>query len=192
MGSAGTENGLGSLADELAEAWNNDSKEEGEGDDEGEGEAEGEGEGEGDGNIDGHVSSIQAEDEVMCTRLLQEPRLLRPQDWDEKNMIGLARPLALEEKPTSAQSPPKHGIWPKSQQEKTVKTGYKSPDNSAHSDNEETGLPASLETRMAVIHALAKQGAALTRMEANSIFVRIKDSLKDLRVQSAIESRSNR
>ena len=161
------ENGLGSLADELAEAWYID--------DDGEGEED--------------WSGIQAEDEELCTTELEETSSLLSHDQDEKDIIGLAISLGLKEKPGSTQSPTKHGNWRKTQWKET---GCNSSENSEHFDNEKTGMPASLETWMAVIHALAKQGAVLTGITTNGVFVRVTDSLKDLTTQAGIESHSTR
>ncbi|MCJ1438552.1 hypothetical protein MMC27_007942 [Xylographa pallens] len=167
-GLADAGNGLGSLADELAVAWDKD--------EEGEGEED--------------MFSVHAEDEGLCTKGLEEPSLLLSQDQDdEKNIIGLARSSALEKTPNSTLSPPKHGIRPKTQRKETE---YDSSDNSEHFDNEETGIPVSLETRIAVIHGLANQGAVQTRTEANGVFVRVTDSLKDLTAQAGVESHSTR
>ncbi|MCJ1287107.1 hypothetical protein MMC26_006455 [Xylographa opegraphella] len=176
-GSAEAENGLGNLADELAEAW-----------DEGD-----EGEEEEDVSSikaeEEDVSSIKAEDEGLCVRGAEESLLLLSLDPDEKDIIGVAISSKSKEKWLNTREPPEYGMQPKPQRKETA---YNSPDNSEHVEIEELEIPASLETRMAVIHALAKQGAVLTGMEANSVFVRITDSLKDLTAQADVESHSTR
>ncbi|MCJ1392844.1 hypothetical protein MMC18_005716 [Xylographa bjoerkii] len=166
-GSADTVNGLGSLADELAEAWDEDRDGEGEED----------------------LSGIHAEEEDTCASGLEEtpPRLSEGQD--EKDIIGLALSPVLQEKPNGTLSPPKHSTRPKTRRKET---DYDGSEHGEHFDNEETGIPASLEARMAVIDALAKQGAALTSTEANDVFVRVADSLRDLTAQTGVESHATR
>ena len=172
-------NCLGSLADELAGAWDKDEDKDEDEDEDGNGEVEGEED----------MSSVQAEDEGLCTERLEEPPLLLSQDQDEKNIFGLAKLASLKEEPNSTLSPSKHGIRHTTQRKET---DYDSSDNSSYFDNGETGIPVSLETRMAVIHNLVKQASVLTETEANSVFVRLTDSLKDLTAQAGVESHSTR
>ncbi|MCJ1397064.1 hypothetical protein MMC11_000256 [Xylographa trunciseda] len=161
-------NGLGSLADELAEAWEEEGEEEGEDD----------------------ISDIHAEEVCLPTSGLDEAPSLLFQDQYEKDIIGLAILPDLLEKPVETINLQKHITRAKTRRKQTdYKHGL---DYAEHSDNEETGIPASLEMRMAVIDALAKQGSALTGTEVSGVFVRVADALMDLTAQTGVESHATR
>ncbi|MCJ1477509.1 hypothetical protein MMC13_006181 [Lambiella insularis] len=158
-------NGLGSLADELAEAWDED------------------GEGEED------TSSMQAEDEKACdgtAEALASP----PYDYQfDMEIIGLAiSPPLLQTRSGSQKhlrqiSHSKHGHG---------EADYSGLDYADESEFGDSGIPPALETRMTVIEALARQGAASSTAEVNGVFGRVADSLRDLTSQASIENHTTR
>jgi len=165
--SADAGNGRGSLADELAEAWDEEVEEEREED----------------------ISGIHTEEAVSYTNGLDEAPSPLFRDQDEKDTIQLALSPVPMGKSIGILGPSEHISRPKTRRKET---DYNSSDYGEHSDTEDTGIPASLETRMAAIDVLAKQGAALTGTEANGVFIRVLDSLMDLTVQTGVESHATR
>ena len=134
------------------------------------------------------MSGIRAEEGLSNGELEEAPHPLH-KDPNQKDIIGLALSPVLQEKPNGSSSPPKQSTPRKTGRKET---DYDGSNSGEHSESEETGIPASLETRMAVIDILAKQGVALAATEANGVFVRVADSLKNLNSQAGVESHTSR
>jgi hypothetical protein len=161
-GSGGAGNGLGSLADELAEAWDED----------------GEGEGE-----EG-VSGLPAAEEDASKG--HGPEGASP-PFDSHHDTGALSPSPiLLEKPNgsaNAQKKPRRRL---------KDTDYEGSDYGDTSDLEESGMTPQLEARMAAVESLARQGAGLTGSEADQVFSRVATYLRDLTSQASVENHTTR
>jgi len=160
LGDAG--NGLGSLADELAEAWDED----------------GEGEGEGD------VSGLPAAEEDASKA---QARKGTSSQFGSHHDLG-----ALSPSPVLLEKPNGSGIPQKKPRKRLKDTDYDGSDYGDNSDLEESGMTPQLEARMAVVESLALQGAGLTGTEADQVFSRVATYLRDLSSQASVENHATR
>ncbi|MCJ1409219.1 hypothetical protein MMC19_003297 [Ptychographa xylographoides] len=158
-GSGDARNGLGSLADELAEGWDED------------------------GEVEDGSSMMLSEDRGYDG---QVPTPASPQF--DHSTIGLAL-SPLHEQPNGSLSPPKKSFRSR---RLGKPSDYDGSDYGEGSDFEGTRISPSLDTRMAVIESLARQGAASTEVEANGVFFRVADSLRELGSQASVESHATR
>lgn len=164
-GLGGAGNGLGSLADELAEAWDEDGEGEGEGDDE--------------------VSGLPAAEEDASTS--QVPEGASPQFGSHRQVGVLSPSPVLLEKPNGSGSPQKK------QRKRLKDPKYDGSDDGNDTDLEESGITSQLEARMAVVESLARQGAAgLAGSEADHVFARVATYLQDLSSQASVENHTTR
>lgn len=164
-------NGLGNLADELAEAWDED----------GEGVPEDSGSGL---RIDGRRISYN-EDTTKSEELL----LLN--QWRSPDVASDPQtPPSISMAPKTLLSPMKRSSRQKNSRNKSQ---YEEPDHFSESGSEDiTSLPSSLETRMAAIESLARWGTETNCNDADSIVSQVAESLKDLGSQSSLESYATR
>ncbi|MCJ1374718.1 hypothetical protein MMC20_005950 [Loxospora ochrophaea] len=164
---SGLGNALGSLADELAEAW----------DEEGD---------------DGERTHMEPKDE---TGEPNPTDLNRPQvDYDDDLGIGIAIPY---QPPTTtanttanlpiSQSPP---LPPQKHRRKPSR--YDGSDYGSDSDFEESGMTPSLESRLSAIDQLTRIGTSSATSDASTVIQRVTDSLRDLGSQSTVESSATR
>lgn len=164
-----TENGgdgLGSLADELAEAWDED----GEGEEDVSGlQTEGY-----EGSFGGAVGSPGEQD----TRINNDKGVdVVSSPVPEPVTNGPSSPVKLSARSKHARSTSR----------------YDGSEYGEEMDHDETSrLPPSLEARMATIESLARQGTAENGGEADGVIGRVIDGLKDLGSQSGVENCATR
>ena len=159
---AGAGNGLGSLADELAEAWEEDGEEE-----------EG-------------VLEQPAEVDTQCNGHTQE--IFSPQTGYHHDMgiVGLAissEKRVLRKKPNGS---PAGRPRPWNRRKHTDNEDL----DSSHIG--ETGLTPSMETMLTVIESLVRHGVAEKGGEFDGVFSRVSSALKDLSSQANVESHITR
>lgn len=157
-------NGLGSLADELAEAWDED------------------------GEVDEGTSGLKVdqEEEGACN----DHNKPQPQPASEYHCdigIGLAISPGLEHEAHGSQSPTRHTSKPKHGRKIT---GHNRPDYSDSLDHDDSsGILSSLQACIAGIERLAQQS---TNSEADEICKTVSESLRDLGSQTDVESSTTR
>lgn len=160
-------NGLGSLADELAEAW--DSEEE----------------------IEEVVQAPQADvEDRRCNGGLEEQ--IREPSSDKPQYTNFSRPSYSlpQHARTGSLSPPK---LPPRQKHRRQNSHYDGSDYGDNSDFEDaTGISPSLEARMATIESLARRGIESNGSDADAVIQRVADLLKDLGSQSGVENGASR
>lgn len=161
-------NGLGSLADELAEDW----------DEYGEGE-----------ESLGELQALNEEKEE------EEPEkvALPGQDYQhDMGFMGSAMAPALHNKDSIAALPlVLEKVIPSRHRSKP--SGYNGSEYDENFDLDEAGgITPSLEVRMATIESLARQGLEHSGSDADGVFKRVGDSLKDLSSQANVESHATR
>ena len=156
--------GLGSLADELAEAWDDDGEEEG-------------------GSPDGlsYFQDVENEQADTSTGLSEQFHFKEPSDL---SVEAVSSPVSLSI-PNLPTSPPKSLTCtkqrPRHSEHDGSDTGYdlEMP--------ESKWISVSLEARMAVIEELARQGVQSNSSEIDTVVVRVANSLKNLSPQSGVE-----
>lgn len=159
-------NGLGSLADELAEAW--DSEE----------------------DMEEVVPAPQATaDGAMCNSGSQQQ--VREQ-IDQPHYKNFSRPSYSIPQPatTGSLSPPKLPPRPKHKRQDSHYDGSDYGDDSDFEDA--TGISPSLNARIAVIENLARRGSESNGSDADGVILRVADLLKDLGSQSGVENGASR
>lgn len=156
--------GLGNLADELAEAWDED----------GEGEQEDSGSGL---RID--RGGILFNGDTTASQFLNQ--------CDSPDMAsGTKTPPFLSVAPKSSLSAMKHSSRQKHSQNKSQ---YDGPDYLDEFDLEDVAsIPSSLEARIATIESLARWGTESSCNDADMIVRQVAESLKDLGSQSSLEN----
>ena len=156
--------GLGSLADELANAWDDD------------GEGEGEGEGEGDETMEGDELWTGKQQNDGCD---DSPSVLFPHTGEVDFTLSSRRGL-------------ENGSirWSKHQR----KTSKRQRMNLDEDEDNATEISTALEARLAEISTLAQRGVVSIndQEEDNNIFDRILTHLQDLGSQSNIETSTTR
>lgn len=158
----GSGNGLGSLADELAEAWDED------------------------GEVDEGTSGLQVdhEEEGMCNgHENSQPRSSPECHYDRS--IGLAISPGLEHKARALQSPTRQTSKPKHRRKATDYSWSDSGDILSHDSSSSSGIPSSLEARLDDMERLAQQG---TDLEADEVCKTLSESLRDLSSQANVEN----
>ena len=158
-------NGIGNLADELAEAW-----------DEG-------GEGE-----DGEEVSQLHTDEPL------ENEIFIVKDYTDltcnDNVIKILRPPAIGSACNISLSPPNSSQWTNHRRQHSQYDGSDYGDDCDLETAE--GISRSLEARMAAIENLARKGTEANDSVADSVVQRVADSLKNLPSQSGVENGTSR
>ncbi|KAI4125666.1 MAG: hypothetical protein LQ347_005287, partial [Umbilicaria vellea] len=155
-------NGLGSLADELAEAW--DSEEE----------------------MEEVIQTPQADvEEGRCNGGFEEQVRDQP---DKPQNMNCSRPSYSipQPAPTGSFSPPKLPPRPKHGRQSSHYDGSDCSDNSEFEDA--TGISPSLEARMATIESLARRGTESNGSDPDAVIQRVADLLKNLGSQSGVEN----
>ena len=161
-GVTNTDNGLGSLADELAEAWDED------------GEVE---EGVSGNHMDGQDNTNNGHQENDHTQLdhRRDKEVVTSSSIQSEYRNGL---LSLA-KPVSRQK----------SRRKTTARSYEGSDYGSDFDLEDSGdIPPSLEIRMSAVESLARQGLESNGSEADYVCARVASSLRDLSSQAGVES----
>ena len=160
--SSGFDNGLGSLADELAEVYSDEE----------------DGEHEGRLLVDpfiGQAIAANGHQEVEKSRLGDGKAL----------QVGISfSPMASDASMLQQSTGSKH------RQKRS--RHHRSIDGDSSDQEEADGLPSLLEARLATIEALAKEGTATSDNEAGAVIKRVAESLKDLGSQSGVESGTTR
>ncbi|KAL9123234.1 MAG: hypothetical protein Q9187_000215 [Circinaria calcarea] len=159
-GAGGSGNGLGSLADELAEVWDED------------------------GEVDEGTSGLQLDHEEEEMRNGHEKS--RPRSSPESRhdrSIGLAISPGLEHKARALQSPTRQTSKPKHRRKATDYNWSDSGDILNHDDS--SGIPSSLEAHLDDMERLAQQG---TDLEADEGCKTLSESLRDLSSQANVEN----
>ena len=161
-GAAEAENGLGSLADELAEAWDEDDE------------------------ADEGTSGIQRiRDEPICNGHLdgqETPEHDRPYQLE----IGIALSPPLEQRPNGSSSPPKSVSRPRRPRKGSQCDGSNYGDDS---DPENIfGISSSLECRISSIESLVRQSTESNNDKTEDVIIRVAKVLKDLGSQAGLES----
>lgn len=163
-------NGFGNLADELAEAFDEDDE-------------------------NGH----QLGDEVSET-LHDRAEVIRQDQWKENERLTVGnanqKKQTIAISPTRqatsdlSLSPPKYSL--RSRHART-NSQYDGSDYGDDSDLEDTqGISSSLEARLAVVESLARRGTEANGSDADDIVQRVADSLKDLGSQAGVENGATR
>ncbi|SLM34436.1 hypothetical protein LPUS_03190 [Lasallia pustulata] len=162
-------NGLGSLADELAEAWDDEEEEE---------------------EMDEVVLAPQADSEgTVCNGGSQQQiheQLDHPRDID----FGIPANSILQPVATGSLSPQKLPPRSKHRRQDSHYDGSDYGDNSEFEDT--TGISPSLEARMATIGSLARRGTENSGSDAENAIQRVADLLKELGSQSKVETGASR
>ena len=160
--SASTGNGLGNLADELAEAW-----------DEG-------------GEEEGTALEQPAGVDTQCNGHTQE---ISPPQIDYYHDMGIVGLASATEKPIlrkKANGSPAGRPRPWNRRKHTDNEEL----DKLHL--EETGLTPSMETRLTVIESLVRHGVTERGAEVDGVFSRVASALKDLSSQANVESHTTR
>lgn len=154
---------MGSLADELAEAW--DSEDE----------------------IEEVVPVPQGDsEEALCNGGLQQQTEEQP---DYSHDTGSGTPSNSNPQPAAPGSLSPSKFVPRSKHRR--QDSYY--DGSDYGDDSHaTGISPSLEARMATIESLARRGTESNGSEADSVIQRVADLLKDLSSQSGVENSASR
>lgn len=152
------------MADELAEAWDED------------------------GEVDEGTSGLQVdqEEEEMCNGH-DKPQPQPASEYHYDIGIGLAMSPGLEHETHDSQSPTRYKSKPKHRQIITGNNGSDYGDSLDHDDS--SGIPLSLQACMANIECLAQQS---TNIEADEICKTASESLRDLSSQADVESGTTR
>ena len=164
-GAALAGNGLGSLADELADAWDEDE--------------------EGDGEEAEELSGVQGQvDGAQETKA----GLVAGTDARDSGIDVPSSPVLNGSKdgavtPSQGPARPKH-------RRKTSR--YDGSDYGDDSDMESAGMTATLEARLGTIESLARRGADPSGTDADNVIGRVTSSLKDLGPQSNVENGATR
>ncbi|MCJ1297954.1 hypothetical protein MMC08_000743 [Hypocenomyce scalaris] len=159
-------NGLGSLADELAEAWDEEE------------------------DMEEVVQESRAGgDDAMCNGGSQQQT--GPQsDYPHDIGFGMPSNSTLQLVATGSLSPPKLPARPKHRRKDSQYDGSDYGENSELEDA--AGISSSLEARMATIEGLARRGTETNGSDADGVIKRVADILKDLGSQSGIENGATR
>lgn len=160
------DNELGNLADELAEAWDED--------------------GEGIPEVGGLGSPIEGQDTSYNGDLTVSQESQPCSQPDSPAMSSGPSTLpSSSDAPSITLSPTKHLTRQKSTRNRSQ---YGEPDCSSDFESEDAAsISPSLEARMAAIESLARWGTESNCSDASSIVRRFADSLKDLGSQSGLE-----
>lgn len=158
-------NGLGNLADELAEAWD----EEGDAD-------------------DGSSEIHSAERGQIWNGNMGTSETL--QHGHKKEDTGFPTSPSSAEPSTIFISPQKPSTWLKHRRQNSQYDGSEYGDDSDFEDT--TNISASLEARMAAVESLVRRGTESNGSDADMIVQRVAESLKDLRSQSSLEQSATR
>lgn len=132
---------------------------------------------------------MQAEDGKACNGHVEGPASPSDDYPHDIGTIGLAISPPLLQKPNGALGTAKQSSRSRIRRREA---GHGDSDSGTESDFEESGISPALETRMTVIEALARQGVASSTAEANGVFSRVADSLRDLTSQANIENHTTR
>ena len=155
-------NGLGNLADELAEAWDEDAEAEDMSHSHFDGQRES-----GNALINGYTTGVQ----------------------QELGIVKCPSPT-IDNASNMSLSPPKILYRSKHQRQNSQYDGSDYGDDS-NLENPD-GIPSSLEARIAAIESLARRGKEANGSEADNVVQRVADSLKDLPSQSGVENGTSR
>ena len=159
--------GLGSLADELAEDWDED------------------------GYGDEGVLEIHAGKEQLSNGHFGETLPPRFEHENEVGMIGLAvtTPDRIAEH-NYITSPSEPRLPSRTKKKRATYDGF---DDGEYSDLENFGgISASLDARMHAVEELSRQGLEAIDSERSGTIYRVADTLKDLNSQAGIESHATR
>ena len=164
-GAGGLGGGLGSLADELAEAWDEEGETE-------QGTSEMQADAEGETHNDQPTSQDQ-------------PPPLKGHYHDMKTNLTSSKSSILQPQPNGSTSLPKPTTRSKTRRKPNEHSGS---DYGSDSDYEDTaGIPRSLDIRISAIESLARLDPAYSDINTN-ICKRVADTLRDLGSQAGVEN----
>ena len=169
-GTANPGNGLGSLADELAEAWDED------------------------GEVEEGASGFHMEEEEETQNGHQRTEHLQSHYiHDIENGLGVVAPSTTQIKhPNSSHDSPKPVTRSKGRR-KATRTSHDESDYGPDSDFEDLGgISPSLEIRMSAIESLACQGIGSNDSDADYVCDRVASALRDLSSQAGVEGGATR
>ncbi|KAI4278850.1 MAG: hypothetical protein L6R38_005155 [Xanthoria sp. 2 TBL-2021] len=164
----GESDGLGNLADELAEAWDSECR----------------------GNI--QLDSVfEDKENGSPSRCDEHQRTAQNTGLD--TAISIPRMSDGRAKNNQSLSPPKQipqlGLY-RTTSHTSIYDGSDYGDNSDLEDVQ--GIPSSLEHRLAAIESLARRGAESNGSGADTVVMRVAESLRDLASQAGVESGASR
>ncbi|MCJ1234937.1 hypothetical protein MMC14_002901 [Varicellaria rhodocarpa] len=165
-------NGLGSLADELAEAWDED------------------------GEVEEGASGIHMEEEEEEDTHNRHQGMKHPQSnylHDMENGLGVVIPSTTQSNhPNGLHDSPRPVTRSKGRRKATARS-YDGSDYGPDSDFEDLGdISPSLEIRMSAIESLARQGIGSYGSDADHVCDRVASALRDLSSQAGVESGATR
>lgn len=164
---AGGNGGLGNLADELGDSWDEDDLQGGEDEDE-------------------EVDHSDYEEEGNDSTLVGEQDVSRDGAVSAQHMNNLSSPLSVNEK---------NGLSPgfgSGRQHRRQGSIYDGSEYGDDSDFEDEGITPGLERQMAAIESLARRGIEANGSENDGVVNRVTDRLKDLGSQSGVEGGASR